>query len=109
MTDLTTTHRHLDPRPATPASASPPSTRWSPPSAARSTTSRAPWTSTARTRPQSSATVTIQAASFDSGNGQRDGHVSGADFLDVENYPTLTFALHRGPHRTATTSSWSAT
>jgi polyisoprenoid-binding protein YceI len=39
----------------------------------------------------SSATVTIQAASFDSGNEQRDGHVRGADFLDVENYPTLTF------------------
>ena len=39
----------------------------------------------------SSAHLVIQAASFDSGNGQRDGHVKGADFLDVENYPTLTF------------------
>ena len=39
----------------------------------------------------SSANLVIQAASFDSGNGQRDGHVKGADFLDVENYPTLTF------------------
>jgi polyisoprenoid-binding protein YceI len=39
----------------------------------------------------SSAQVTIQAASFASGNDQRDGHVRGADFLDVENYPTLTF------------------
>ena len=40
---------------------------------------------------QSSAEVVIQAASFDSGNAQRDGHVRSADFLDVENHPTLTF------------------
>jgi len=39
----------------------------------------------------SRAEVTIQAASFDSGNEQRDGHVRGADFLDAESYPTLTF------------------
>ena len=35
--------------------------------------------------------VTIQAASFDSRDANRDGHVRGADFLDVEKYPTLTF------------------
>lgn len=40
----------------------------------------------------SSATVTIQAASFTSGNEQRDGHVKGNDFLAVDNFPTLTFA-----------------
>ena len=40
---------------------------------------------------RSSAEVVIQAASFDSGNAQRDGHVRSADFLDVEKYPTLTF------------------
>ncbi len=40
---------------------------------------------------RSYAEVTIQAASFESGNDQRDGHVRGADFLDVENHPTLTF------------------
>jgi polyisoprenoid-binding protein YceI len=39
----------------------------------------------------STANLVIQAASFDSGNEQRDGHVKGADFLDVEKYPTLTF------------------
>jgi len=39
----------------------------------------------------SSAELTIQAASFDSGNDQRDAHVRGADFLDVENHPSLTF------------------
>src|SRR5262249_30245655 len=43
-------------------------------------------------RPErSTAEVVIQAASFDSGNAQRDGHVRSADFLDVENNPTLTF------------------
>jgi len=35
--------------------------------------------------------VTIQAASFGSGVQMRDDHVKSADFLDVENYPTLTF------------------
>lgn len=35
--------------------------------------------------------VTIQAASFNSNNEQRDEHVRGADFLDSEKYPTLTF------------------
>ena len=39
----------------------------------------------------SKAEVTIQAASFDSGNQQRDGHVRGEDFLDVQNHPTVTF------------------
>jgi len=39
----------------------------------------------------STAVVTIQAASFTSGNEQRDGHVKSADFLDVEKYPTLQF------------------
>ncbi|SRR6266568_3408064 len=39
----------------------------------------------------SNAHVTIQGASFSSGNDQRDGHVRGEDFLDVEQYPTLTF------------------
>src|SRR3954454_10247133 len=39
----------------------------------------------------SSANVTVQAATFSTGNEQRDGHILSADFLDVENYPTLTF------------------
>lgn len=38
-------------------------------------------------------TVTIDAASIDTGNEQRDGHLRGADFLDVEKYPSITFAL----------------
>src|SRR5690554_2392654 len=40
---------------------------------------------------QSSVQVEIDADSFNTRDGQRDGHVKSADFLDVENYPTLTF------------------
>jgi polyisoprenoid-binding protein YceI len=40
---------------------------------------------------QSSVTATILAASFDSGQEQRDGHVRSADFLDAEKYPTLEY------------------
>ena len=40
----------------------------------------------------SSVTLEIKAASIQSDNEQRDGHLRGDDFLDVENYPTLTFA-----------------
>jgi polyisoprenoid-binding protein YceI len=39
----------------------------------------------------STASLTIQAASFSTDNADRDGHVKSADFLDVENFPTLTF------------------
>ncbi len=40
----------------------------------------------------SSAQLTIDAASIATGNDDRDAHVRSADFLDVENHPTLTFA-----------------
>ncbi|MCZ2401770.1 YceI family protein [Paenarthrobacter sp. Z7-10] len=40
----------------------------------------------------SSVSATIAAASFDSGDANRDGHVRGADFFDVEKFPELTFA-----------------
>lgn len=40
---------------------------------------------------KSSVAVTIQAASITTGDEQRDGHLQSADFLDVENYPTLSF------------------
>lgn len=39
----------------------------------------------------SKADVTIPAASFDTGSADRDAHVRSADFLDVENFPALTF------------------
>jgi polyisoprenoid-binding protein YceI len=38
-----------------------------------------------------SVTATIQASSFNSGDANRDGHVKGADFFDVETFPELTF------------------
>lgn len=39
----------------------------------------------------STASLTIQAASFSTDNADRDVHVKSADFLDVENFPALTF------------------
>ena len=35
--------------------------------------------------------ATVQMASIDTQNADRDGHVRGADFFDVEQYPTMTF------------------
>jgi polyisoprenoid-binding protein YceI len=40
----------------------------------------------------SAVNVKIDAASFTSGQEMRDGHVKGGDFLDVDTFPTLTFA-----------------
>lgn len=40
---------------------------------------------------QSSVTATIDATSISTGNADRDAHLSSADFLDVANYPTLTY------------------
>jgi polyisoprenoid-binding protein YceI len=39
----------------------------------------------------SSAELTIQAASIDTKTADRDAHLTSADFLDVENFPTITF------------------
>lgn len=39
----------------------------------------------------SSVTATIQADSIHTKNEQRDEHVKGEEFLDVANYPTLSF------------------
>jgi len=39
----------------------------------------------------STVDVTIDAASIDTNDEQRDGHLRGEDFLDVEKHPTLTF------------------
>lgn len=35
--------------------------------------------------------VTIQAASIDTNNDQRDNHLRSSDFFEVEEYPTITF------------------
>lgn len=40
----------------------------------------------------SSVQAAIPTASFRSGNVDRDGHVRSADFLDVEQFPTIAFA-----------------
>ncbi len=40
---------------------------------------------------RSSAEVTIQVASIDSQQADRDAHLRSADFFDVEKYPTITF------------------
>jgi polyisoprenoid-binding protein YceI len=40
-----------------------------------------------------SGTVTIQAASVSTNSEQRDGHLKGADFFDVEKYPEIVFTL----------------
>lgn len=40
---------------------------------------------------KSSADITIVASSFSTNNAERDAHVKSADFLDVEQFPTLTF------------------
>lgn len=44
---------------------------------------------------KSSLSVEIDAASIDTGNEQRDGHLKSADFFDVEKQPKLTFASTR--------------
>lgn len=40
---------------------------------------------------KSSATVTIQAASVDTRNADRDAHLRSNDFFDMETYPQITF------------------
>ena len=40
----------------------------------------------------SSVEVTIQAASIDTRDEQRDGHLRSGDFFDAEAYPTLSYA-----------------
>lgn len=40
----------------------------------------------------SSAEFWLEAASVDTGNDMRDGHLRSPDFMDVENYPKIHFA-----------------
>src|SRR6478672_8566614 len=50
----------------------------------------------------STATVTIQAASIDTRNAQRDEHLRSNDFLAMETYPEITF-VSTGVERTGDT------
>lgn len=40
---------------------------------------------------QSKVEATVDAASIDTSDANRDGHLKSADFFDVENFPTWTF------------------
>jgi polyisoprenoid-binding protein YceI len=44
---------------------------------------------------RSTVEVTLDAASIDTRSEQRDGHLRSPDFLDVELFPTITFASRR--------------
>jgi polyisoprenoid-binding protein YceI len=44
---------------------------------------------------KSSISVTLDAASIDTGEAQRDGHLKSPDFLDVEKFPKITFVSRR--------------
>jgi len=52
---------------------------------------------------RSSAQLTIQAASIDTRNNQRDEHLRGNDFLAMAEYPQITF-VSTGVEPTSTTS-----
>jgi polyisoprenoid-binding protein YceI len=39
----------------------------------------------------SAVSATVQTGSFSTGDADRDGHVKSGDFLDVENFPTMSF------------------
>jgi len=41
---------------------------------------------------RSHLSLSIQAASIDTGNADRDGHLKSNDFFDMERYPHITFA-----------------
>jgi polyisoprenoid-binding protein YceI len=44
---------------------------------------------------KSRATVTIDAASIETGQDQRDAHLRSPDFFDVERYPNIVFRTRR--------------
>lgn len=48
---------------------------------------------------KSSAVLTIVTSSFTSSNDERDAHVKSADFLDVDQFPTLTFTSTAVTHK----------
>ncbi len=64
-------------------------------------------------RPEASRVeATIDARGISTGEPQRDSHLRSADFLDVENYPTITFVGSEvepiGEHDLRVGVSWNA-
>ncbi len=57
------------------------------------------WSATVELDPanpgKSSVSVDIDAASIDTGEAQRDGHLKSADFFDAEKFPKITFTSKR--------------
>jgi polyisoprenoid-binding protein YceI len=49
------------------------------------------WITIAESPEESSVDVAMDAASFESGNQQRDDHVRSSDYLDVARHPEITF------------------
>jgi polyisoprenoid-binding protein YceI len=49
------------------------------------------WTLNTTDPAQNQAEGVVQMARMDSGNSQRDGHISGAQYLDIAQFPTATF------------------
>lgn len=50
--------------------------------------------------------ITIDASTLDTGVEQRDGHLKSPDFLDVANFPTITFKSKRIEVASATATSF---
>lgn len=48
---------------------------------------------------RSTVDVTIEAASIDTGDSDRDGHLKSGDFLDVETFPQLPFRSTGAHHK----------
>ena len=58
---------------------------------------------------KSQVTITIQAASIDTRNEQRDAHLRSNDFLDLATYPQITFVARRSSRSPATSTGSPAT
>lgn len=56
----------------------------------------------------SSVNVQIDAASINTRDAKRDAHLTSPDFLDVANYPTITFVSKRIEVLDETHGRWSA-